>query len=169
MNTENLNRRSFLLKILWGFTAFISTLTLIPVLGALFAPLFRAIPRAWRAVGNVDDFEVGKTVLVKYKNASPLPWSGLSSESASWLQRVSENEFVAYAINCTHLGCPVRWIADAEIFLCPCHGGVYNKDGSYAAGPPPYGLNKYPVRIRNHRVEILTSPVPITNLGGRKS
>jgi menaquinol-cytochrome c reductase iron-sulfur subunit len=169
MEQENMSRRSFLLKILWGFAALLSVLLLIPVVGALFAPLFRKTPRAWRAVGRIDDFEIGKTVLVKYKNASPLPWSGLSSESAAWLQRASKHEFIAFSINCAHLGCPVRWVADAELFLCPCHGGVYNKDGSYAAGPPPHGLSRYPLRIRNNQVEILTSPVPITNLGGKKS
>ena len=161
-----IKRRSFIMKVLWGFSAVIGLLTLIPVVGALFAPLFRKTPQAWRIVGNTDEFEIGKTVLVKYENANPLPWSGLSSESASWLHRESEDKFIAFAINCTHLGCPVRWMPDAEIFLCPCHGGVYNKDGSYAAGPPPHGLNKYPVRVRNRQVEIQTSPVPITNLGG---
>jgi menaquinol-cytochrome c reductase iron-sulfur subunit len=50
---------------------------------------------------------------------------------------------------------------DAEIFLCPCHGGVYNKDGSNAAGPPPKKLNRYPIRINNSIIEILTSPVPM--------
>ncbi len=142
---------------------------MVPVVGALFSPLLRKTPRDWRVVGSIDDFEIGKTVLVKYKNALPLAWSGLSSETASWLQRKSEKEFVAFAINCTHLGCPVRWVDDAELFLCPCHGGVYNKDGSYAAGPPPHGLNKYPVRVKNNNVEILTSPVPITNIGEEKS
>lgn len=164
MDKEKFDRRSFIIKVLWGFSTLLGLLTLIPVLGALFAPLFRKVPRAWRTIGNVDDFEIGKTVLVKFENALPLPWSGLSSESASWLQRKSENEFVAFAINCAHLGCPVRWIPDAGLFLCPCHGGVYNKDGSYAAGPPPHGLSHYPVRIRNNKVEIQTSPVPITNI-----
>ncbi len=169
MEQEIVDRRSFIIKLLWGLSALLGVLTLIPVIGALFAPLLRNTPMAWRTVGKVGDFEIGKTVLVKYKNASPLPWSGLSSESASWLQRVSATEFHAYAINCTHLGCPVRWEPDAELFLCPCHGGVYYKDGSYAAGPPPYGLNKYPIRIRNNNVEIQTSPVPITHIGGKRS
>ncbi|MEJ2053240.1 MAG: Rieske (2Fe-2S) protein [Calditrichaceae bacterium] len=97
-------------------------------------------------------------------HASPLPWSGKVSETASWLRRVSDNSFIAFSINCAHLGCPVRWIEDAELFLCPCHGGVYNKDGSYAAGPPPHGLRKYPVRVRDGNVEIEASAIPITNL-----
>lgn len=166
MEDIKIKRRSFIMKILWGFGALLGLLTMIPVVGALFAPLFRKTPQAWRIIGSIDDFEIGKTVLVKFENANPLPWSGLSKETASWLHRESTDNFIAFAINCTHLGCPVRWMPDAEIFLCPCHGGVYNKDGSYAAGPPPHGLNKYPVRVRNNRVEIQTSPVPITNLGG---
>ena len=164
MDMNEVTRRKFIVRILWAFGAILGVLTMIPVVGALFAPLLQKTPQAWRSVGEITDFEVGKTVLVKYQNALPKSWSGLSSESASWLQRKSENEFVAFAINCTHLGCPVRWVADAELFMCPCHGGVYNKDGSYAAGPPPRGLYKYPVRIRNNQVEIQTSPVPITNL-----
>jgi len=166
MKEINNSRRKFIVRLLWIGSAIIGIITLIPVIGALFAPLLEKTPRKWRSVGKVEEYEIGKTVLVTFENASPLKWSGLSSNTASWLRRVSETEFVAFAINCTHLGCPVRWMPDAEIFLCPCHGGVYNKDGSYAAGPPPHGLNTYRTRIRNNNIEIETSPVPITNLDG---
>lgn len=169
MEKENFNRRSFIIKVLWTLSGILGVLTTIPIAGALFAPLFRKTKPEWRTVGDVDDFETGKTVLVKFENSLPLPWSGLSSKTASWLQKVSEKKFIAFSINCTHLGCPVRWEPDAELFLCPCHGGVYNKDGSYAAGPPPHGLNRYPVRIRNNKVEIQTSPLPITNLSEEPS
>jgi menaquinol-cytochrome c reductase iron-sulfur subunit len=158
------SRRSFIIKGLMSVGGLIGALLAIPALGALFEPLLRKTPQAWRPVGNIDKFKIGTTTLVKFRDASPLPWSGVTSETASWLRRVSENEFIAFSVNCAHLGCPVRWIADAELFLCPCHGGVYNKDGSYAAGPPPHGLSRYPVRLRNNQVEIQTSPVPITNI-----
>ncbi len=134
----------------------------IPVIGSLFAPLFRKPPQKWRPVGKIDDFKVGETVLVKYSNSEQQPWDGVTSQSAAWLRREKEDEFIAFSINCTHLGCPVRWVATSELFLCPCHGGVYYKDGSYAAGPPPHGLNRYPVRINQAQVEILASPIPIT-------
>ncbi len=119
---------------------------------------------AWRQVGEVDDFVVGKTVLVKYHDASILPWSGTTSKTAAWVRRVDEEKFVAFSVNCTHLGCPVRWVGDAELFLCPCHGGVYGKNGSIKAGPPPNPLPRYPVRINKGKVEVRTSPIPITNL-----
>jgi menaquinol-cytochrome c reductase iron-sulfur subunit len=49
--------------------------------------------------------------------------------------------------------------------MCPCHGGVYYKDGAVAAGPPPHALFQYQVRIRNGKVEILTSALPIARSG----
>jgi len=163
-NVPDNPRRSFILKILWACSAFIGILLAIPILGAVLEPLFRKIPITWRIVGKISDFETGKTVLVKYTDASPLPWAGVTAQTASWLRKVSDEEFVAFSVNCAHLGCPVRWIPDAELFLCPCHGGVYNKDGSYAAGPPPHGLSRYPVRVRNGNVEIRSSPIPITTI-----
>src|SRR3712207_7989265 len=45
--------------------------------------------------------------------------------------------------SCAHLGCPVRWLVNAEgegEFLCPCHGGIYDINGGGGGGPPPRGL-----------------------------
>ena len=56
----------------------------------------------------------------------------------------------------------MRWVPDAELFMCPCHGGVYYKDGKVAAGPPPRPLSRYPVRVRAGNVEVRTMPIPIT-------
>lgn len=161
---DNVNRRNFIIKILAGFGALLGAVVSIPIVGAMVAPIYRRKSQDWRSVGKVDDFKIGNTVLVKFKNTSPLPWSGVTSQTASWLRRESDDKFIAFSVNCAHLGCPVRWIADAQLFLCPCHGGVYNKDGSYASGPPPKGLSRYPVRIKNNEVEILSSPIPITTI-----
>ena len=161
---QKMGRRTFFIKLGFSLAAFVGILVSAPVLGALLAPIFLRTPEKWRKVGNVEDFKINETVLVKFKSASPFPWSGITDETASWLRRVSDNEFVAFSVNCAHLGCPVRWVPDAELFLCPCHGSVYNKDGSYAAGPAPHGLSKYPVQIKNGKVEIKTSPIPITNI-----
>jgi menaquinol-cytochrome c reductase iron-sulfur subunit len=159
---QGFNRRTFLLYLLMIWGAILGILVSIPIISSMLEPLFRKTPRIWKRVGKVDDFKVGETVLVTFRNADPQPWSGVTDKTSSWLRRDSENEFIAFAINCTHLGCPVRWIADAQLFLCPCHGGVYNKNGSRAAGPPPKGLNRYPVRIKENYVEILSSPLPMT-------
>jgi menaquinol-cytochrome c reductase iron-sulfur subunit len=158
------SRYSFILKLIWTAAGLITLILSVPVIAAMFEPLLRKRSEVWRAVGKVSDFSVGETVLVSFKNASAMPWATLSEKTASWLRRISDNEFIAFTVNCAHLGCPVRWLPDAEIFMCPCHGGVYNKDGSVAAGPPPHNLDHYPVRIMNGNVEIQTSPLPITTL-----
>ena len=163
MNKEE-TRRTFIIKMLSIFSGLLGILVAIPIVGAMVAPIYRKREKDWRSVGKVNSFKIGSTVLVKFKNTSPLPWSGVTSQTASWLRRDTADNFIAFSVNCAHLGCPVRWIPDAQIFLCPCHGGVYNKDGSYAAGPPPHGLSRYPVRIRNNEVEILSSPIPITTI-----
>ena len=51
--------------------------------------------------------------------------------------------FQVFAINCAHLGCPVRWFPQSGLFMCPCHGGVYYQDGARASGPPERGLFEY--------------------------
>jgi menaquinol-cytochrome c reductase iron-sulfur subunit len=160
-SSSTLERRRFLTRVSIALSAAVAAVLGLPVVGFLLSPLTRKTPRVWRPVGPVDGFRVGETVSVRFEDASPLPWAGVTARTAAWLRRDDQSRFTAYTVHCTHLGCPVRWVADAELFLCPCHGGVYYADGTVAAGPPPKPLPQYPVRVRDGQVEILTSPIPI--------
>ena len=64
-------------------------------------------------------------------------------------------DFLAMSNICTHLGCRVRWIADQEQFFCPCHNGVFDKDGTVVSGPPPRPLDRYEVKVEGETVYIL--------------
>jgi menaquinol-cytochrome c reductase iron-sulfur subunit len=163
------SRRKFLARLSLGMGGIIAAAISVPVIAAVLAPFFESSKETWRNVGNVDEFQIGTTNLVKFIDSNPKPWAGITANSAAWLRRKSENEFIAFSINCTHLGCPVRWEPGAELFMCPCHGGVYYKDGSRASGPPPTGLNKYPARVVNGQVQILASPIPISGLKIKKA
>jgi menaquinol-cytochrome c reductase iron-sulfur subunit len=154
-------RRAFLTKISIALSALAAAAVGIPVVGFLLGPLLQTTPETWRSVGKADSFQIGTTVRVTFLDPSPLKWAGVTAKTAAWLRRLGDDQFVAFAMNCTHLGCPVRWLQDAGLFMCPCHGGVYYADGQVAAGPPPHALFKYPVRISNGEVEILTSAVPL--------
>jgi menaquinol-cytochrome c reductase iron-sulfur subunit len=156
------DRRQFFARLAIGAGCVGAALVAIPVAGFLLAPLFEAIGRKWRGVGAVNDFQKGTTVEVRFDDPSPVAWAGVTGRTGAWLRHEADGRFIAYAINCTHLGCPVRWLPDAELFMCPCHGGVYYMDGTVAAGPPPRPLVQYPVRVRDGQVEILASPTPIT-------
>ena len=156
---EKLHRRTWLSLTLGGL---VGALAATPVIGFLLGPVFKKVQQHWRSVGSLDDFKVGDTVKVEFETTSPVPWSGVTARAGAWVRRTGDSDFIAFSVNCAHLGCPVRFIDDAQLFMCPCHGGVYYADGTVAAGPPPHGLWQYPIRVRNGKVEIETAPLPIT-------
>ncbi len=157
-----ISRRKFFERLSVTLGGGLALALLTPTVGFILGPLFMRKPRLWRPVGAADSFKVGETVAVRFEDASPASWAGVTANTAAWLRCESKDTFTAFSINCSHLGCPVRWLADADLFMCPCHGGVYYKDGTVAAGPPPKPLTRYPVRITNGQVELLTGPIPIT-------
>ena len=157
-----LRRRRFLNWLSIGLGGLSLSSIIWAVAGFMLAPLEEDTSTVWRAVGKVGDFKIGSTSIVKLQDASSVPWAGYAGETAAWLRRDSTSKFTCFSVNCTHLGCPVRWIDTAQLFMCPCHGGVYYEDGAVAAGPPPQSLPQYKVRIRAGNVEVLASPVPIT-------
>ena len=61
--------------------------------------------------------------------------------------QTAPGEFVALSAVCTHLGCIVKWEADAAEFLCPCHGGRFSPQGEVISGPPPSPLESLPVTL----------------------
>jgi len=132
----------------------------VPVVGFLVGPLLRRTGEFWQPIGLASAFTVGETVRVTFTDPSSLQWAGVAASTAAWLRRESEQEFSALAVNCTHLGCPVSWLPDAQLFMCPCHGGAFYKDGAVASGPPPRPLPRYQVRVRDGQVEIYAGPTP---------
>ena len=159
---EEITRRRFFEKLSITLASFCAAVVGVPLIGFIIAPLFRKPPAKWVTLGKVNEFQIGKTVSVTVIDSSSLPWAGVTAKSAIWLRRESETSFIAFSANCTHLGCPVRWLEAAELFMCPCHGGVYYNDGSVAAGPPPLPLFRYNVRVENGEVKMNPVVVPIT-------
>ena len=155
------SRRRFLNRMSLALGALAGVVVSVPMLAYLLSPLIRPAPNVWRDLGPVDAFGVGQTVKVAIADPSPLPWAGLTANTAVWVRRELGDVFTVFAVNCTHLGCPVNWVADAGLFLCPCHGGVYYPDGQVAAGPPPRALFRYQVRVQNGQVQALTRPLPV--------
>ncbi|HVW20230.1 MAG TPA: Rieske (2Fe-2S) protein [Opitutaceae bacterium] len=160
--TEEIDRRRFLTRLIVGLGGACAAILGVPLIGFVVAPLARRAPSAWRPVGKLGDFKIGDTVSVSFDDPSPLPWAGVTARAAAWLRRVAPTEFIAFSVHCTHLGCPVRWMPGAKIFLCPCHGGVYYEDGEVASGPPPRALFRYDVRVVGEEVQIRASSIPIT-------
>ena len=161
---SDISRKEFMTRISLGIAALSAAAAAIPVISALVAPLLERREGEWRTVGSLADFPAGSTKLISFVNDDAKPYSGVTAKTAAWLRHGENDEFIAFAANCTHLGCPVRWEDEAQLFMCPCHGGVYYKDGTVAAGPPPKALNRYKVRVVAQEVQIRTAPLPITGI-----
>jgi menaquinol-cytochrome c reductase iron-sulfur subunit len=153
------NRQEFLKALGFGLGGLIGLLATIPPLGFAFNYFFMPKREGWVTIGAIDKYKVGETINVAFENPGALPWDGVTARNSAWLRRDEGDKFMAWAINCTHLGCPVRWEAGAKLFLCPCHGGVYDSNGDVAGGPPPRPMHQYPVRVANGQVEIKVRPV----------
>jgi Rieske Fe-S protein len=135
----------------------------IPIIGYLLGPMTRLLRDRWVDLGPVEGFPLHQTRLVDFENPLRRPWDGVSGRSAAYVRRTGVSEFKVFAINCTHLGCPVSWFPQSGLFMCPCHGGIYYEDGARASGPPPRGLYQYAARIENGRLQILTGHMPTLN------
>ena len=62
--------------------------------------------------------------------------------------------FMAFTAICTHKGCLVASIVDAEI-VCPCHGSKYSiADGAVVGGPAPAPLGSAPITVSGDTITL---------------
>jgi len=158
-----LSRRTILMKLGIAFNAVVGLILAVPILRYVLSPLARSRKagyESWIPLGAVSDYPAGETRLASFQNPDVQPWDGKTADSACWVRRVDEGKFQVFAINCAHLGCPVRWFAQSRLFMCPCHGGVYYEDGSRASGPPERGLFIYPYKVDAGKLFIQAGELP---------
>ncbi len=156
-------RRAFLFKLSLALNAAVGAVLAVPLVGYLLGPAMRkknADPGAWVTLGSIGDFPVGETRLADFRSPVASFDDGETAKVACWVRRISERQFQVFAVNCAHLGCPVRWFAQSRLFLCPCHGGAYYEDGSRASGPPERGLFEYQYQLTGDSLMIHAGDMP---------
>ena len=133
----------------------------LPALAFALGPIFSREPFHWQTIGAPSDFPkdtyVTKVVVI-------VEGIGEAGTSIAYVRQRDPNldtepadrynQFIALSSRCMHLGCPVRYVAAAERFICPCHGGVYDKRGLVAGGPPVRPLDRFYTRVENGEVQI---------------
>ncbi len=156
------SRRVFLFKLALLVNGVVGTVLAIPLVGYLLGPALKksGSSNSWIDLGPLSKFPEGETRLVNFRNPVTTEWDGQTGDIPCWVRRVSADKFQVFAINCAHLGCPVRWFAQSRLFMCPCHGGAYYEDGSRASGPPERGLFEYDHQINGDRLLISAGKMP---------
>ena len=144
-----------------AFNAVAGILIGVPILGYVLSGLFgKKIDSAWINLGPISGFPEDQTRLASYKNPFTQPWDGQTGDVPCWVRHIEGDKFQVFAINCTHLGCPIRWFQESRLFMCPCHGGVFYEDGQRASGPPPRGLYVYQHKVENGQLMIYGGHLP---------
>jgi menaquinol-cytochrome c reductase iron-sulfur subunit len=155
------SRRNFLLKLSVALNGIVGAALAVPILGYLVGPLKKDKPKGtWIGLGSLEQFPEGETRLAAFRNPTTTPWDGQTGEVTCWVRRIAGEKFQVFAINCAHLGCPVRWFEESKLFMCPCHGGAYYQDGSRASGPPERGLFEYTYKVVNNALSIDVHGLP---------
>ena len=134
-----------------------------PVVRYLLSPIARGRKdgyESWVTLGSLDQFPSGETRLGHLSKPCSESWDGDTADIACWVRNVDGKNYQVFAINCAHLGCPVRWFPQSSLFMCPCHGGVYYQDGARASGPPERGLFEYHYKIDGGKIFIKAGEMP---------
>ena len=164
MSDENtLSRRGLFMKLGILFNGLVATALAVPVVEFVLSSITRGRAGgylSWVPLGSLNEFPEGETRLTTFKNPNVMPTDGKTVDTACWVRRVQGDQFQVFAVNCAHLGCPVRWFPQSGLFMCPCHGGAYYRDGSRASGPPERGLFEYPYKVENGLITIQAGELP---------
>jgi Rieske Fe-S protein len=116
------------------------------LVGLVAAPRTAGHARRWRPAASIFDLPPKgplPTVIVE-RHADG--WFETRQSSVVYLDREGDG-YRALSATCSHLGCRVSWDDARGQYLCPCHGGVYDREGRVVAGPPPAPLTRLAARV----------------------
>jgi menaquinol-cytochrome c reductase iron-sulfur subunit len=150
---ETVTRRRFMTAATHGAGGIAAAAFTLPALGFALAPIFKHEAWSWQAIGPPSDFTDSDFVT---RVISVQPNAGESGNTLVYVRKRNPaidtehedqyNRIIALSSRCMHVGCPVRWTAAAQRFICPCHGGVYNIRGMVTGGPPVRPLDRFYTR-----------------------
>ncbi len=151
---ENPQRRTFLIALIAGMGGFIGFILGGSGLYYFLSPALRGKKKEWVDLGPLHNFKEGQPVKADYLQRKRDGWEVIDSSGVVWVLKEKEN-YVVFDSHCSHLGCPYNWDSAKEQFVCPCHGGIFGKDGRVVAGPPPRPLDRIPVKTENGSLFIM--------------
>jgi Rieske Fe-S protein len=123
------------------------------LIGLVATPRAAGSTKRWRrAVSMFDLSNSGPTsAVIAERHAEG--WYETQKQSAIFIDKDGEG-YRALSAVCQHLGCRVHWDDGAKQFKCPCHGGVYDREGRVVSGPPPRPLERLNVRVNPQTSDI---------------
>ncbi|MHB0987997.1 MAG: Rieske 2Fe-2S domain-containing protein [Bellilinea sp.] len=152
---SDLSRRKFLEKVTVGIGGVLTALFGIPAVIFVVKPVLKKDEGSgWMRLGSISKVTPGTPMLFSLKVERETGWITDQDEIMVYVYTQDGRDYAVMSNICTHLACRVRWIEDRQEFFCPCHNGVYDKQGNVLAGPPPRPLDRYEFNIENDDIYI---------------
>jgi menaquinol-cytochrome c reductase iron-sulfur subunit len=145
-----LDRRSVLVKAVYGAFALVCAALGIPAAAYLLSPPKDKGQAQWINAGDLHDFMPESPQTVRFQ-LNRTGWKTSGEEASTWVVNQG-GQVTAFSPWCTHLGCLYRWQEAQHQFFCPCHGSRFAIDGKVIAGPAPRPLDQWEVRIEDSQV-----------------
>jgi Rieske Fe-S protein len=123
------------------------------LVGAAAMPRAADKTRKWRKAATIFDLPPDTPFAAVLADRHADGWYETRKEQVVYIDKDGDS-YRALSATCTHLGCRVSWNTQTKHFHCPCHGGIYDRDGSVISGPPPAGLSRVNVRLNPQTSEI---------------
>ena len=154
MSEPKADRRTFFLSAIYGLWGLIGAALAIPASAYLLFPPRARKAAEWVAAADLAKLKVKEPEEVVFRRTRIDGWKVTSEKASTWLVRMSESEVVAFAPQCTHLGCAYHWEDKRNDFVCPCHTSAFSIEGKVLTGPAPRALDRYHVKIEDGKVLI---------------
>lgn len=152
MATDSGDRRTFFLTVIYGVWAAIGAALSIPAAVYLLLPPKLRHQNEWAEAGDITKMAPNSPVEMVFRRNRVDGWRILSEKSTAWAVKLAGGEVIAYAPQCTHLGCAYHWDESKKQFLCPCHNSVFSVDGKVVSGPAPRPLDRYDAKVQNNKL-----------------
>src|SRR5581483_8082042 len=110
------------------------------------------VTHGWADAGEVSDMPAASPRQIRFERAVVDGWKLRTEESSAWVVIDDQKQVTAFSPACTHLGCAYGWQADKKLFVCPCHGSVFNIRGDVIAGPASRPLYRFSIKIEGNRL-----------------
>lgn len=144
-----MTRRQFMKAAIAAIGSLIGGAVGLPAVAYVVGPALKKTADEWVRLGAISKVELGTPTLFKTVVERQTGWITDQQEISAYVLTGDGQNYVAMSNVCTHLGCRVRWIPEQEKFFCPCHNGVFDKDGSVVSGPPPRPLDQFETKVES--------------------
>ena len=150
-------RRGFYAAAIYGLWGIITAALGLPALMYLFVPPRLRRQNDWVDAGDISQLEPGNPVEMTFRRNRVDGWKVTSEKTTAWVVKFSNDRVVAYAPQCTHLGCAYHWDQEKDQFICPCHNSVFSLEGKVLDGPAPRPLDRFQSKIQGN--ELMLGPL----------